>query len=173
MPTSNQALILKKGVLTEDEVRPTSSGHRSGSQCSVPTVVSTLLLDPDCVYDATCHRACCMHAPRFRKESPQKPDAPSGIAARGAVDPQIDNIDWIAPSLHMRSDNIDRIAPSLHMHGDNIDRIAPSLHMRSDNIDRIAPSLHMRSDTPPSIPNAAVFSFRNNANVSQSKIKNG
>ncbi|KAH3721282.1 hypothetical protein DPMN_064202 [Dreissena polymorpha] len=40
MPTSNQALILKKGVLTEDEVRPTSSGHRSGSQCSVPTVVS-------------------------------------------------------------------------------------------------------------------------------------
>ncbi|XP_052246710.1 uncharacterized protein LOC127855283 isoform X2 [Dreissena polymorpha] len=114
-----------------------------------------------------------MHAPRSRKESPQKPDAPSGIAARGAVDPQIDNIDWIAPSLHMRSDNIDRIVPSLHMHGDNIDRIAPSLHMRSDNIDQIAPSLHMRSDTPPSIPNAAVFSFRNNANVSQSKIKNG
>ncbi|XP_052264212.1 uncharacterized protein LOC127867176 [Dreissena polymorpha] len=134
---------------------------------------STLLLDPDCVYDATCHRACCMHAPRSRKESPQKPDAPSGIAARGAVYPQIDNIDWIAPSLHMRSDNIDRIAPSLHMHGDNIDRIAPSLHMRSDNIDRIAPSLHLRSDTPPSIPNAAVFSFMNNANVSQSKIKNG
>ncbi|XP_052276514.1 uncharacterized protein LOC127875460 isoform X2 [Dreissena polymorpha] len=112
-----------------------------------------------------------MHAPRSRKESPQKPDAPSGIAARGAVDPQIDNIDWIAPSLHMRSDNIDRIAPSLHMHGDNIDRIAPSLHMRSDNIDQIAPSLHMRSDTPPSIPNAAVFSFRNNANVPHSKTQ--
>ena len=52
------------------------------------------------------------------------------------------------------------------MCSDNIDRIAPSLHMRSDNIDRIAPSLHMRSDTPPSRPNAAVFSFRNNENVS-------
>ncbi|KAH3895808.1 hypothetical protein DPMN_019975 [Dreissena polymorpha] len=42
-----------------------------------------LLMDPDCVYDATCHRACSTHAPRSRKESPQKPDAPSGIAARG------------------------------------------------------------------------------------------
>ncbi|KAH3878198.1 hypothetical protein DPMN_002084 [Dreissena polymorpha] len=30
MPTSSQALILKKGVLTEDEVRPTSSGHLAG-----------------------------------------------------------------------------------------------------------------------------------------------
>ncbi|XP_052215292.1 uncharacterized protein LOC127833841 [Dreissena polymorpha] len=39
MPTSSQALILKKGVLTEDEVRPTSSGHWPGSQCSVPTGV--------------------------------------------------------------------------------------------------------------------------------------
>lgn len=43
--------------------------------------------------------------------------------------------------------------------------------MRSDNIDRIAPSLHMRSDTPPSRPNAAVFSFRNNENVSHSEVK--
>ncbi|KAH3879471.1 hypothetical protein DPMN_003374 [Dreissena polymorpha] len=50
---------------------------------------STLLLDPDCVYDVTCHRAYSTHAPRSRKESPQKPDAPSGIAARGAVDPQM------------------------------------------------------------------------------------
>ncbi|KAH3693418.1 hypothetical protein DPMN_080850 [Dreissena polymorpha] len=48
---------------------------------------STLLLDPDCVYDATCHRACSTHAPRSWKESPQKPDAPSGIAAWGAFDP--------------------------------------------------------------------------------------
>ncbi|XP_052275451.1 uncharacterized protein LOC127874843 [Dreissena polymorpha] len=82
-----------------------------------------------------------------------------------------DNIDRIAPSLHRRSDNIDRIAPSLHMHSDNIDRTAPSLHMRSDNIDQIAPSLHMRSDTPPSRPNTAVFSFRNNANVPHSKTQ--
>ncbi|KAH3895809.1 hypothetical protein DPMN_019976 [Dreissena polymorpha] len=82
-----------------------------------------------------------------------------------------DNIDWVAPSLHMRSDNFDRIAPSLHIHSDNIDRIAPSLHMRSDSIDRIAPSLHMRSDAPPSRPNAAVFSFRNNENVSHSKVQ--
>ncbi|XP_052277691.1 uncharacterized protein LOC127876438 isoform X2 [Dreissena polymorpha] len=217
MPKSSQTL--KKGVVTEDEVRPTSSGHRSGSQCSVPTGVrsdpqcaflarcsivtvynleqrlvgvgrdvpdrdavytlgresaqlfrhqtlprgytsilafdpdsksyhwcalggtgsstevyyvnsrptsgrcrpftagpdrssisleqpvspfqyqkllalgfrpSTLLLDPDCVYDATSHRACSTHAPRSRKESPQKPDATSGTAARSAVDPQID-----------------------------------------------------------------------------------
>ncbi|XP_052237784.1 uncharacterized protein LOC127849102 [Dreissena polymorpha] len=50
---------------------------------------STLLLDPDCVYDATCHRACSTHAPQSRKESPQKPDAPSEIAARSAVDPQM------------------------------------------------------------------------------------
>ncbi|XP_052217384.1 uncharacterized protein LOC127835109 [Dreissena polymorpha] len=142
----------------------------------------------------------------------------------------------------MRSDNIDRIAPSLHMRSDNIDRIAPSLHMRSDNIDRIATSLHTRSDTatgspqvctcavttstgspqvctcavttstgshqvctravttstgspkvctcavttltgsplvctcavtqtPPSRPNAAVFSFRNNENVSHSEVQ--
>ncbi|KAH3896402.1 hypothetical protein DPMN_020579 [Dreissena polymorpha] len=82
-----------------------------------------------------------------------------------------DNIDRIAPSLHIRSDDIDRIAPSLHMHSDNIDRTAPSLHMRSDNIDRIAPSLHMRSDTPPSRPNTAVFSFRSNENVSHSKVQ--
>ncbi|KAH3897963.1 hypothetical protein DPMN_022159 [Dreissena polymorpha] len=58
----------------------------------------------------------------------------------------------------MRSDNIDRIAPSLHMHSDNIDRIAPSLHVRSDNIERIAPNLHMRSDRPPSRPNRLVTS---------------
>ncbi|KAH3821650.1 hypothetical protein DPMN_123415 [Dreissena polymorpha] len=68
----------------------------------------------------------------------------------------------------MRSESIDRIALSLHMRSDNIDRIAPSLHMRSDNIDRIARSLHMHSDTPPSRPNAAVFSFWNNENVTHS-----
>ncbi|XP_052265842.1 uncharacterized protein LOC127868251 [Dreissena polymorpha] len=196
MPTSSQALKLKKGVLTEDEVRPTSSGHWPGSQCSVPTGVrsgpqyafrtpahcsivtvynigqglvgggetcrtrtlctplgaslrssssinryrevtpasshsnqtrnlisgvrragpvptwklikwtagplpvdvgpvppgltdrlslqSTLLLDPDCVHDATSH-----HTPRIRRESPQKPDAHSGTAARGAVDQRL------------------------------------------------------------------------------------
>ncbi|XP_052276523.1 uncharacterized protein LOC127875539 isoform X3 [Dreissena polymorpha] len=96
---------------------------------------------------------------------------PDDLAGQDANVMRSDNIDRIAPSLHIRSDDIDRIAPSLHMHSDNIDRIAPSLHMRSDNIDRIAPSLHMRSNTPPSRPNAAVFSFRNNANVSHSKVQ--
>ncbi|XP_052255149.1 uncharacterized protein LOC127860881 [Dreissena polymorpha] len=108
---------------------------------------STLLLDRDCVYDATRHRACSAHAPRSRKESPQKPDTPSGIAARGAVDPQIDAA---TPD--------DLACPDANI-------------MRSDNIDRIAPSLYMRSDTPPSRPNAAVFSFRSNKNVTHSEIK--
>ncbi|XP_052217943.1 uncharacterized protein LOC127835547 [Dreissena polymorpha] len=108
---------------------------------------STLLLDPDCVYDATSHRACSTHAPRSRKESPQKPDATSGTAARSADDPQIDAA---TPD--------DLACPEADV-------------MRSDNIDRIAPSLHMRSDTPPSRPNAAVFSFRNNENVSHSEVQ--
>ncbi|KAH3894637.1 hypothetical protein DPMN_018794 [Dreissena polymorpha] len=47
MPKSSQTLILKKGVVTEDEVRPTSSGHRSGSQCSVPTGVRS---GPQCAF---------------------------------------------------------------------------------------------------------------------------
>ncbi|XP_052259482.1 uncharacterized protein LOC127863849 isoform X1 [Dreissena polymorpha] len=287
MPKSSQTL--KKGVVTEDEVRPTSSGHRSGSQCSLPTGVrsgpqcafrtparcsivtvynleqrlvgvgrdvpdrdavytlgresaqlfrhqtlpkgytnilafdpdsksyhwcalggtgsstevyyvnsrptsgrcrpfaagpdrssisleqpvspfqyqkllalgfrpSTLLLDPDCVYDATSHRGCSTHAPRSRKESPQKPDATSGTAARSAVDPQI---------------RLSRCSPHGFSDAATPDDLAcPEADvMRSDNIDRIAPSLHMRSDTSPSRPNAAVFSFRNNENVSHSKVQ--
>ncbi|XP_052214979.1 uncharacterized protein LOC127833639 isoform X2 [Dreissena polymorpha] len=47
MPTSSQTLILKKCVLTEDEGRPTSSGHRSGSKCSVSTGVRS---GPQCAF---------------------------------------------------------------------------------------------------------------------------
>ncbi|KAH3754345.1 hypothetical protein DPMN_189012 [Dreissena polymorpha] len=54
------------------------------------------LAGPDCVNDATSHRACSTHAPRCRKEIPQKPDAPSGTAARGAVDAQIDSVEMVS-----------------------------------------------------------------------------
>ncbi|XP_052274639.1 uncharacterized protein LOC127874385 [Dreissena polymorpha] len=163
MPTSSQALILKKSVLTEDEVRPTSSGHRPGSQCSVPT---------DCASRTSVH---CSIVTVFNlgqvlvgvgRDMPDR----DAVQALGASLRNFSNIklyQGVTPasshSIQTRNPICDAATPN--------DLACPDANViRSDKIYQIASSLHMRNDTPPSCPNAAVLSFWNNENVSHSEI---
>ncbi|XP_052228112.1 uncharacterized protein LOC127842584 [Dreissena polymorpha] len=164
MATSSQTLILKKGVLTEDEGRPTSSGHRPGSQCSVPT---------DCESRTPVH---CSIVTVFNlgqvlvgvgRDMPDR-DAVQALGASLRNSSNIKLYQGVTPasshSTRTRNPICDVAAPN--------DLACPDANViRSDNIYRIAPSLHMRSDTPPSCPNAAVFSFWINENVPHLELK--